>query len=58
MDIALLSIAMSQSSTSVSVSTAITKKILDSANESSQQLIQAMGQSTNPNIGTNLDVSA
>ena len=58
MDIALLSIAMSQSSTSLSVSTAITKKILDSANESSQQLIQAMGQSTNPNLGTNLDVSA
>ena len=40
MDIALLSIAMSQSSTSLSVSTAITKKILDSANESSQQLFK------------------
>lgn len=54
MDIALLSIAMSQGSTSLAVSTALTKKVLDSTSENAQQLIQSM----NPNIGTNLDVSA
>ena len=57
MDIAALSINMSQSSLSQQVSTALCKKILDSTKENGQNLINTI-LSTNPNLGSNIDTRA
>ena len=55
MDIAGLSISMSQSSISQQVNTALCKKILDANKENGQNLINNMKLSINPNLGNNLD---
>ncbi len=51
-----LSIFMKSSSVPSQVSIAVTKKILDSANENSQALIQSISSIGNTDIGSNLDV--
>jgi hypothetical protein len=58
MDIEALSMVMHQSSLFQQVDISLTKKVLDSANESSQNLINAMALSVNPNLGSNLDLRA
>lgn len=56
MDIATTSINLKQSTLSQNVSIALTKKIMDNANESAQSLLKVMETNTNPNLGSNLDV--
>lgn len=58
MDIAALSVAMSQSNVSTAVNTSLMKKALDDGTENATQMIQSINQSSNPNIGTKLDVMA
>lgn len=58
MDVAGVSTVMSQSSLAQNVSLALTKKTIDTANESSQSLIKMMELSVNPNLGSSLDVRA
>ncbi|WP_243277831.1 YjfB family protein [Clostridium yunnanense] len=57
-DIASLSIGMKQDSLAQAVSISLVKKTLDSSKEDSQNLIKMMELSTNPNLGSNLDVKA
>lgn len=57
MDIAALSVSMSQSSLSQQVGISLEKKTLDSINENSQSLIKMMELSVNPNLGSKLDVT-
>lgn len=56
MDIAALSMSMSQSSLSTKVDVALCKTILDTANVNSANLIKDMELSVNPNLGSNLDI--
>jgi hypothetical protein len=56
MDIAALSIMAKQSSLSEAVGIALTKKVMDVSQVNAGQLIKDMHQ--DPNIGTNLDVTA
>jgi hypothetical protein len=58
MDIAALSMGMSQSSLSLKASVAIYKKVLDTTNENNESLIKSMELSANPNLGSNLDIRA
>jgi ribosomal protein L7Ae-like RNA K-turn-binding protein len=58
MDIADLSIMANQSSLSTAVGIALTKKVMDVSQVNASQLIKDMKQSSNPNIGSNLDVIA
>jgi hypothetical protein len=56
MDIAALSVYMSQSNLSQQVSLAVTKKVMDVSDETSQNMIKMLETSVNPNLGVNLDV--
>lgn len=56
MDIAALSISMSQSSLSQQVGISLEKKAIDNLNDNSQSLIKLMELSANPNLGSRLDV--
>lgn len=56
MDIAGLSIAMSQSQTLTAVSTAVLSKSLDTVEQSGENLIQMMEQSVAPNLGQSIDI--
>lgn len=58
MDIAALSIMAKQSSLSNAVGIALAKKVMDVSEVNAGQLIKDMKQSSNPNIGSNLDVTA
>lgn len=59
MDIARLSIAMSQNSVKNQVSTALLKISMDSNSEVMSNITEMMGNvATNPNVGTTLDVRA
>ncbi|MBK1810577.1 YjfB family protein [Clostridium sp. YIM B02505] len=49
---------MKQDSLAQAVSISLVKKTLDSSKEDSQNLIKMMELSTNPNLGSNLDVKA
>lgn len=51
------SMALNQSSLAQDVDVAITKKILDESNQSSESVI-AMMDNLNPNLGKNLDTRA
>lgn len=56
MDIAALSIAMSQFEFRQSASVSIAKLTMDTVQEGMDRQIQIMEQSVNPNIGTNIDI--
>lgn len=57
LDIAALSIALSQSNTSQSAGIALTKKALDTAEGNSAQLLKMM-EAPHPNLGGSIDVKA
>lgn len=57
MDVAALSMAMSQSSLITSVQTAVLAKSLDSAVQTKDAVKTIMEQSVNPNLGKNIDIS-
>ncbi|KAB2331063.1 YjfB family protein [Bacillus mesophilum] len=57
MDIAALSIALSQSSASQSAGILLTKKALDTAEGNSTQLLK-MIEAPHPNLGGTIDVKA
>lgn len=56
MDIAALSMSLSQMKFSQAVSTSVLKLAMDSSNEQITDLTKIMEQSVNPNVGTNIDV--
>ncbi|MFU0784422.1 MAG: YjfB family protein [Thermoanaerobacterium thermosaccharolyticum] len=58
MDIAALSMAMSQFNVSTAVNTSLMKKALDDGTENAVQMIQSINQASNTNVGTKLDVMA
>lgn len=58
MDIAALSISMSQSQLSQNVSLALMRKVMDTSTVNSQQLIKMMELSANPDLGSNIDLKA
>lgn len=55
MDIAALSTGLSQASLSQSVGIAITKKVMDTSQQSAEQMIQ-MIQAPHPNLGNSIDL--
>ena len=57
MDIAALSMSMSQSTLITSVQTAVLAKSLDSADQTKDAVKMLMEQSVNPNLGKNIDIS-
>jgi hypothetical protein len=58
MDIAALSMAMSQFNVSTAVNTSLMKKALNDGTENAAQMIQSINQASNTNVGTKLDVMA
>lgn len=59
MDIAALSMAMSQMNLGTQVSTAVTKLSMDTATESGQMMtdmLKSMERSVNPNVGSQIDI--
>lgn len=57
MDIAALSVSMSQASLAQNVDISVTKLAMDSMKESAVNLTKMMELSVNPGIGSNFDVS-
>ncbi|WP_422660411.1 YjfB family protein [Paenibacillus sp. EC2-1] len=57
MDIAALSISMSQASLSQAVSLQVMSMAKNQANIQGQGLVQMMEKSVDPNLGKNLDIS-
>lgn len=58
MDIAAVSIGMHQDSVPQAVEIALIKKAMGTDEENSQSLVKMMELSVNPNLGSNLDVTA
>lgn len=58
MDIAALSVGMSQLKLSSAVQVSVLKLAMNSANENSAQMTEMMKMASDPNLGTNLDVKA
>ena len=56
MDVAALSMAMSQVNVAQQVSVSLTKDVMDNAEAQASQLLQMMEQSVNPNVGSNIDI--
>lgn len=56
MDIAALSIAMSQAKFAQSASISIAKLAMDKAEESMEGQLKLMEQSVNPGVGANIDI--
>lgn len=57
MDIASLSVSMSQAKLASNVSVSLAKLAMDSVSEDFQDLTKMMELSVNPNIGSNFDES-
>lgn len=57
MDIAALSIAMNRASLSQSVSVALTKKVLESTEQNSAELIKML-ETPHPALGNSIDLKA
>ncbi|WP_082087831.1 YjfB family protein [Domibacillus indicus] len=55
MDIAALSVGMTQASLSQSVSIALTKKTMDMAQQNANQMVQML-QAPHPTLGKSIDV--
>jgi hypothetical protein len=58
MDIAALSVAMSQSSVMNSVGISVAKMAMDNQEQTGQEMAQIMSQPVNPNIGQHFDSMA
>lgn len=58
MDIAALSVNMSQMKLASAVQISVTKLALNTATENSNQLTQMLQTASDPNLGTKLDVRA
>lgn len=56
MDIAGLSIAMSQTTVMNEISTAVLSQSLDTIETMGDNMIQMMEQSVNPSVGANIDI--
>ena len=56
MDIAGVSVYMKQSQLAQQASIAITRKIMDVSEQNSQQMIQMLEKSFNPDLGNNIDI--
>lgn len=56
MDIAGLSIAMSQTTVMNEIGTAVLGQSLDTIETMGESMIQMMEQSVNPNVGANIDI--
>jgi hypothetical protein len=56
MDIAGVSIYMKQSQLAQQVSVAVTRKVMDMSEQNSQQMIQMLENSFNPDLGNNIDI--
>jgi len=56
MDIALTSMALSQSQLMTNVNIAVLKKSLDTVEVSADNMIKMMEQSVNPSVGQNVDI--
>lgn len=56
MDIAALSISMKQAQLAQDVSLALIKKVMNISTDNNLQLIKMMEFSTNPNLGSNIDL--
>lgn len=56
MDVAGLSIAMSQSEVMNKIGTAVLSQSLDTIEVLGESMIQMMEQSVNPNLGANIDI--
>lgn len=56
MDIAALSIALSQFKVAQSASISVAKMTMDTAKQSMDQQVKLMEQSVNPNLGANIDI--
>ena len=57
MDIAALSIAMSQSQLMQNVSLAVTNKVLETQQQQAQQLTELMVDAPHPSLGQSIDIS-
>ncbi len=57
MDIAAVSISMSQASLAQNVNIAVTKMAMNSMNQAGADLTKMMELSVNPGLGSNFDVS-
>ena len=57
MDIAALSMSLSQSKLMTDVGTAVLAKTMDTATIEGDAMVKMMEQSVNPGLGANLDVS-
>ncbi|WP_084552379.1 YjfB family protein [Bacillus cihuensis] len=55
MDIAALSIGMSQASLSQNVGIALTKKVMDSSQQNAVQMVEML-QAPHPNLGHSIDL--
>ncbi len=56
MDVALTSMALSQSQLMTNVSIAVLKNSLDTADVSADNMIKMLEQSVNPNVGQSIDI--
>ena len=56
MDIAALSISMSQASLSQQVGVAVAKKVMDISVQSASELTKMLESSVNPNLGSTIDL--
>ena len=56
MDIAALSISMKQAQLAQDVSLALIKKVMNVSADNNLQLIKMVELSTNPNLGSNIDL--
>ncbi|MDF2673076.1 MAG: hypothetical protein K0R09_1341 [Clostridiales bacterium] len=56
MDITALSISMKQAQLAQDVSLALIKKVMNVSTDNNLQLIKMMELSTNPNLGSNIDL--
>lgn len=57
MDIAALSVSMSQASLGLQVGVSVAKLAMENVTQNSDDLIKMMELSINPNVGTNFDQS-
>lgn len=57
MDIAALSIAMSQSKLMTEIGTAVLSKTLDTVEVQADGMVEMLEQSVNPSVGGNIDIS-
>ncbi|UFU00768.1 YjfB family protein [Radiobacillus kanasensis] len=58
MDVAALSVAMSQASLGQSVGIALAKKVMETSEQNNNQLLQMMSAPAHPSLGNSIDIKA